>query len=250
MGNKKSTLTLALLDLCHVMAKYLSPSRLWIGQVFFPSDAAVALPRGRRLLSPAACSAPCFPSVHLCVGACVCGSQLRSPYLRQTTAFVRILFCPPLCWVDVCFYSYRILIPEQHLSRVFATVPGGGWKEMIRSSFWRPFVCRFVGMCLFFTLGGNLKFVLRLRTQKKKGRKWCDCASCQHLSFINAEDYSDLPKCLSSAGQRWITHSHATKLLEFVAGVDDVISCLGCRANRLSVFPLLGKKRTQKCHLT
>lgn len=147
--------------------------------LIFASDVVVAaaVVRGRRLLCPTACIAPCFWSVYLCGRVCVAISWDLPPSVGWLNLSECYLFFLPslsgrLFFFCFFFYYYCILIPEQHFSRVFATVPGWGGTKGSAGVFspsshmcsspagWLE--CRF-----FFTAGENLKFVQLSETLQK-----------------------------------------------------------------------------------
>lgn len=130
---RAAKLSRTLSGLCHVMAKCLRSCRvceLVKSLRFLISPAVVVVVRagGRGRGTGSRLRRPLFLiSVSLRPSA-RSANRPRSSAFRRMNKFVRTLFYPPrpLPPVNVCFHSYRISIPEQHLSRVFAAAPGKG----------------------------------------------------------------------------------------------------------------------------
>lgn len=157
--------------------------------LIFASDVVVAaaVVRGRRLLCPTACIAPCFWSVYLCGRVCVAISWDLPPSVGWLNLSECYLFFLPslsgrLFFFCFFFYYYCILIPEQHFSRVFATVPGwGGTKEVLEFSA-PALTCaprRQVGWNAdFFSLQVKTWNLCNWARLCKKCRKWRKCTAC------------------------------------------------------------------------
>lgn len=235
----------ALSDLRHVMAKYLSSPRLWIGQVFSFCFLLWCCggggSEGPRTALPCCLYRPLFLiSVSLCLS--VCGNQLRSSCLRQMTEFVQMQpppspsTLPPL---GVCLFSLLTHF-DSRATLNFATVPGGGMGRKCWSFpqlfFQELLIGRFAGMRLFFSLQveiWNLCDGNCARLGKKAGSDanaraaaacfyWAPPTPVFYLRCGLFRPFKVFMVCQATLNNA----SHQTKPLEFVAVIDDVISCL------------------------
>lgn len=156
------------------------------------------------------------------------GHQLRSSSLCRNTEFVRMLFYFPFpSPANVCFHSYRVSIPEQHWSRVFATLPGkrreGGGEKKGNAGIFQPgqpfshatLAGRFAGMRRFHSRwkleicassGGGSRARLGGKqevTQTREPRQRATRVGWGGL-LIHAADYSYFSNVFIFCGAEWV----------------------------------------------